>query len=348
MYRHLYVPTDNSEHARRAIDLAVELGRAFGARLTGSHVYAVQLHEHRFAQMEFALPDGYRDERALERQRKAHGALIGTGLRLISESYLDVMARQAEAAGLAFERKIFDGKHCKALAEDIRASRCDLVVMGARGMGAVKESPLGSVTERVIRKIAADALVVRPPDPPARQGAVVCALDGSPQAFYGLKVGLALGRALDRPVEAVAAYDPYLHAVIFREVVGVLSERAAKLFRFKEQERLHGEIIDTGLARIYRAHLELARTLAAGEGVDLRVTLLAGNAFEQILRYVRQARSWLLVLGRTGAHSDEDEPDLGSNAGNLLRLAPCNVLLTGGRFDPPRHVHQAAPGQGPW
>ena len=32
MYRHICVPVDNSEHANGAIDLAVLLGRTFGAR----------------------------------------------------------------------------------------------------------------------------------------------------------------------------------------------------------------------------------------------------------------------------------------------------------------------------
>ena len=99
MYKHIYVPVDNSEHSNRAIDLAVELGRAFGARLTGSHVYAARLHDYRFKQMEYTLPEEYKDENELERQRKIHDSLIAMGLQLISESYLDVMKAKAEAAG---------------------------------------------------------------------------------------------------------------------------------------------------------------------------------------------------------------------------------------------------------
>jgi len=91
MYKHVYVPVDNSEHSNRAIDLAVELGKAFGARLTGSHVYAARLHDYRFKQMEYTLPEEYKDENELERQRKIHDSLIAMGLQLISESYLDVM-----------------------------------------------------------------------------------------------------------------------------------------------------------------------------------------------------------------------------------------------------------------
>src|SRR5437762_1481755 len=339
MYKHVYVPVDNSEHSNRAIDLAVELGKAFGARLTGSHVYAARLHDYRFKQMEYTLPEEYKDENELERQRKIHDSLIAMGLQLISESYLDVMKVKAEAAGLAFTPKMMDGKHYKALIEDTLASDYDLVVMGALGMGAVKDSQLGSVTERFVRRVERDTLVVRNPDAlQGGQGAIVVGLDGSPQSFHGLKIGLALSRALTRPLQAIAVYDPYLHYAMFNGIVGVLNEKASKIFRFKEQEQLHEEIIDTGLAKIYQSHLEIARKLAAEDGVDLSITLLDGKCFEKVLTFARKEQPWLLILGRVGVHSDETEKDLGSNTENLMRLAPCNVLLTGGRFYPPLDV----------
>src|SRR5712664_4006693 len=339
MYKHVYVPVDNSEHSNRAIDLAVELGKAFGARLTGVHVYAARLHDYRFKQMEYTLPEEYKDENELERQRKIHDSLIAMGLQLISESYLDVMKAKAEAAGLPFTPKMMDGKHYKALIEDTLASDYDLVIMGALGMGAVKDSQLGSVTERFVRRVERDTLVVRNPDALRDgQGAIVVGLDGSPQSFHGLKIGLALSKALSRPVQALAVYDPYLHYAMFNGIVGVLSEKASKIFRFKEQEQLHEEIIDTGLAKIYQSHLEIARKLAAEDGVDLGIKLLDGKCFEKILTFARNEQLWLLILGRVGVHSDDFLFNDTATTENLLRLAPCNVLLTGGRFYPPLDV----------
>jgi nucleotide-binding universal stress UspA family protein/rubrerythrin len=339
MYKHIYVPVDNSDYSNRAIDLAVELGTAFGARLTGCHVYAARLHDYRFKQMEYTLPEEYKDENELERQRKIHDSLIAMGLQLISDSYLDVMDRKAQAAGLAFERKMIDGKHYKVLIEDTLASDYDLVVMGALGMGAVKDSQLGSVTERFIRRITRDTLVVRNHDALRdQQGAIVVCVDGSPQSFHGLKIGIALAKATGRPIQAIGVYDPYLHYAMFNGIVGVLNEKASKIFRFKEQEQLHEEIIDTGLAKIYQSHLEIGRKLAAEDGVDLSITLLDGKCFEKILTFARKEQPWLLIVGRVGVHSEEHEIDLGSNTENLLRLAPCNVLVTAGKFYPPLDV----------
>ena len=76
---------------------------------------------------------------------------------------------------------------------------------------------------------------------------------------------------------------------MFNGIVGVLNEKASKVFRFKEQEQLHEEIIDTGLAKIYQSHLEIGRKLAADEGVDLSITLLDGKCFEKMLDF--RARS---------------------------------------------------------
>src|ERR687897_1983932 len=164
MYKRIFVPVDNSEHSNRCVDIGVSWAKAFGATLVGGHVYAAKMHDYRFKQMEYTLPEEYQDERELERQRKIHDSLIAMGLQLISDSYLDVMEKKSAAAGLAFERKMIDGKHYKVLIEDTRASDYDLVVMGALGMGAVKDSQLGSVTERYVRHIDRDTLVVRSAD----------------------------------------------------------------------------------------------------------------------------------------------------------------------------------------
>lgn len=339
-YRRIYVPLDNSDHSNAAMELAVELGAAFEAECVGCHVYAARMHDYRFKQMEYTLPEEYRDEAELLRQRRIHDSLITTGLQLISDSYSDVMRYRCLERGVRFESRMLDGKNWQSLVEDINepATGCDLVVMGALGMGAVKQSRLGSVTDRVIRRIRTDTLVVRRTVADAGDGdgggGILVAIDGSPQCFGGLRAALSLGRRFGRPVEAVAVYDPYLHYAVFNSIVDVLSEKASKVFRFKEQEALHEEIIDTGLAKIYESHLKVARATAAEEGVDLPITLLDGKAFEQVLRYADERRPWLLVTGRIGVHS-EPEMDLGSTTDQLIRLAPCNVLVTSRTHLPP-------------
>ncbi|MDA8395781.1 MAG: universal stress protein, partial [Candidatus Dormibacteraeota bacterium] len=342
MYRQIYLPLDNSDHSDAASQVAIRLAKASSAEVVGSHVYAARLHDYRFKQMEYTLPAEYQDEVELQRQRKIHDSLITTGLNLISDSYLQAAQRRCLEEGVPFTPKTFDGKNWEVLVQDIEQNQYDLVVMGACGLGQVKETQIGTCVDRVVRRAHRDTLVVRHRegrDP--LSGPIVVAVDGSPQSFAGLRSALEMGRLLDLPVEAVSVYDPYLHYVLFNGIVGVLSEEASKVFRFKEQEALHEEIIDTGLAMIYSSHLKVAKEVARAEGYDLPITLLDGKAFEQVLRYVRERDASLLVVGRIGVHSDQ-EMDIGGNSENLLRLAPCSVLLSSRTYVPPIDVRGEA------
>lgn len=331
-YQSIYIPFDNSAHALRAVELGIAVARETGACVTASHVYAAGLHDRRFRHMEGGLPERYREEEKLAEQREVHDDLITRGLSLISECYLDVVGKQCAQAQVACRRVALEGKNWRRLVEDIRGSSHDLVVMGALGLGAVASSLVGSVCERVARRIDRDLLIVKAAREEPR-GAIVVGVDGSAHAYGALKAALELARVFKRPLEAVAVYDPFFHYVAFHGIAGVLSPAAARVFRFREQEKLHEEIIDAGLARIYRGHLEVAAKLAAAEGVELRTTLLAGKAFEQLLNYAREREPWLLAVGRIGAHS-EAAMDLGSTTENLLRSAPCNLLLAARTFEP--------------
>ena len=341
MFSRIHVPLDNSDHSNACVEVAVALAQAFGATCVGSHVYAARMHDYRFKQMEYTLPEEYQEEAELLRQRRIHDSLITTGLQLISDSYTDVMRYRCLSAGVPFEARMMDGRNWEELVRDISSNPYDLVVMGALGMGAVKESTLGSVVDRVVRRVRTDVLIVRRTGATAMDGDIVVAIDGSPQSFGGLRSALALGRALGKQVQAIAVYDPYLHYAVFNSIVDVLSEKASKVFRFKEQEALHEEIIDTGLAKIYESHLKVAQAVAASEGVELPITLLDGKAFEQVARFCRQARPWLLVCGRIGVHSD-DGMDIGSNTSQLLHALDCDVLVSSRCHVPPIDVRAGA------
>src|SRR5881296_415303 len=334
MYKTIYVPVDNSDYSNMALDVGVLLAKTFGAKLVGSHVYAAKMHDKRFKQMEAGLPEEYHDENELERQRQIHDSLITRGLQIITDSYLDIVDKKAAEANIPVERRSLEGRNFKVLVEDINTNAYDLVIMGALGVGAVKDSVIGGVTERVVRRVRASDIFVIKNTLPMNGGSILVALDGSHFSFGGLKTALALGKALNKPVEAVSAFDPYFHYAAFHSISGVLNEEAGKVFRFKEQEKLHEEIIDSGLAKIYQAHLDIGREIAQAEGQDIKTTLLDGKAFEKVLQYVRRENPWMLVLGRIGVHSDDDM-DIGSNTENLLRMVDCHVMISNKKYVPP-------------
>ncbi len=334
MYKTIYIPVDNSDHSNVAVDLGVQLAQEFGSKIVGSHVYAAKMHDKRFKQMEAGLPEEYHDEKELDRQRKIHDSLITRGLQIITDSYLDYVDQKCTESNLPMERRSLEGRNWKVLAEDINTNAYDLTIMGSLGVGAVKDSVIGSNTERVLRRVRNSDMFIVKDLKPMNGGKIVVAVDGSPYSFGGLKTGLALGKALNKPVEAISAFDPYFHYAAFHSISGVLNEEAGKVFRFKEQEKLHEEVIDSGLAKIYQSHLDISREIAQEEGSDIRTTLLDGKAFEKVLQYVRKEKPWLLIVGRIGVHSDDDM-DIGSNTENLLRAVTCNVLISNKKFVPP-------------
>jgi nucleotide-binding universal stress UspA family protein len=336
MYKKIYVPVDNSAHSNLAVESAVRLGKAFRAELVGSHIYAARMHDYRFKQMEYSLPDEYLEENELERQRKIHDSLITMGLELISDSYLEAMKKICEQENLPFEARMIDGQHHVEIRKDLAQSDCDLLVLGALGLGRQRASQIGSVCERVVRSCRQDAWIIRhvPGKDEPERDTILVGIDGSPQSFGALHSAIALARAFDKRVELIGVYDPYLHYMVFNGLVGTLTERAAKVFRFEEQNQLHEEIIDTGLAQIYQSHLDVAEKLANAEGMQVDKTLLDGKTFQKIHDHVRKTKPWLLVMGRVGLHGEPGESTLGSNSENLLRLSECDLLLTTSEMRP--------------
>lgn len=69
--------------------------------------------------------------------------------------------RTLAAAGLAFVERFVKGDPAQAVASAARRERCDLVLMGTHGHGALRQALLGSVATKVIGRSGVPVLVVR-------------------------------------------------------------------------------------------------------------------------------------------------------------------------------------------
>jgi nucleotide-binding universal stress UspA family protein len=301
--------------------------------ITGTHAYAAKLHDTRFRQMEGGLPEQFREEEELERQRDVHDDLISRGLSIITDCYLDQAERACEKANITFVRSSLEGKNYRVLTDEANSGRHELLVMGSLGLGAVEGSRLGTVCQRVTRRSRIDTLIIKEPDSKLSAGPIVVAIDGSAKAYGGLVTALSLAREWKVKVKVVSVFDPYFHYVAFNRIAGVLSDEAGKVFRFKEQEQLHEEIIDSGLAKIYQAHLDVAKAIAEEMGVDIETVLLDGKPHAAIEKYLHREKPSLLVIGKLGIHADSGL-DIGGNAENLLFAVDCAVLLSQREYSP--------------
>ncbi|MBC8551098.1 MAG: universal stress protein, partial [Candidatus Brocadiales bacterium] len=186
MYKKIFIPLDNSKYSKYCEELAISIAKKSNSELVGGHVYAASLHHKRFKEMEVGLPEKYKEESELKKQREYHNSLIGRGLRMISDSYLDSLERKSKEQNIPFARNIKEGKNYIQLVEDINSNDYDLVIIGVRGLGEVEENAIGSVCERVVRRINTDVLIVKNEKP--LEGRVIVTVDGSEQSFRAVEM----------------------------------------------------------------------------------------------------------------------------------------------------------------
>ena len=229
------------------------------------------------------------------------------------------------------------GENGRLVAEDEDAAarlvgssgrRYDVLAIGAHGLGRQPYSQLGGVVARVLRGVDKDVLIVRDERPFAGGRFLVC-VDGSSYGYKAMRGALELAQAFGGSLYVCSAFDVEYHHVVFHNIKDVLSYQASKVFKFEEQEELHNNIIDKGLLKLCQANLKRAEVIArAFPDVPLKTQILIGKPFQVIMQWAEEVKPSLLVLARHGAHRIEGT-QIGSQAENLLRLAPCNVLLAG-------------------
>ncbi|MEO6445148.1 MAG: universal stress protein [Gemmatimonadaceae bacterium] len=204
----------------------------------------------------------------------------------------------------------------------------DLVAIGAHGLGRQHFSQLGGVVARALRGIQKDMLIVRDDRPLAGGRFVVC-IDGSSYSYRAMRQALELAQAFGGSLFVCSAFDVEYHHIVFNNIKDVLSAQASKVFKFEEQEELHNNIIDKGLLKLCQANLKRAAVMAEEfPDVPIKTQILVGKPFQVVMQWLEELEPSLLVMARLGSHRI-DGTELGSQAENLVRLAPCNVLLTG-------------------
>ncbi|GAB4389330.1 MAG: hypothetical protein Kow0025_14030 [Thermodesulfovibrionales bacterium] len=341
--RNITLCFDNSDRSMDASAAAMALAKAFGSRVTGVHGYNAVMHEGAFRIMEPTLPARYQKEEVLQRQRAVHKTLINVGMEKISLSYLKPLEDAFGAAEVPFRAEVREGKNFLVLRDMISEAGGDLVVMGASGFNSNGSGFMGSVCLRVLRGVDGNFLLIKKPLN-LRSPRIVVGLDGSASAVGALRAAAALAGRLGGDVHLVYAFDSSLHKDLFGRLKESLINGDGFAFNSREQEQIHDEFIDKGLARVGRMILDRAEgevfpgggdPMAMGGwglpgkgGFVPRVKkVLEGHVYKRICEYAEEAGADLVCLGRTGRHYAEGV-DIGSVAENVARFSPASVLIT--------------------
>ncbi len=135
---------DGSENAMRVIDEILET-----MEKSKLHVHLLNVREP--VQMrEVVINDKLSDIKAIKQEREAAGLVV-----------LEPAKTRLEAAGVRFDAHALVGNPAEVIASFARDYHCNLIAMGTRGMGTIKNLLLGSVASKVIHLTELPLLLVK-------------------------------------------------------------------------------------------------------------------------------------------------------------------------------------------
>jgi nucleotide-binding universal stress UspA family protein len=149
MYTHIVVPLDGSELAETAIEPAIKLASAFGAKVT--LVRVAMTPQLRATSFMTGLPDAADLYLTLQQQ-----------IVVEVSAYLEAQAEKWQAAPVDLAVKMIEGAPvAERLLTLIEALDADLIVMNTHGRSGVSRWLLGSVAEQVVRGADIPVLLLR-------------------------------------------------------------------------------------------------------------------------------------------------------------------------------------------
>lgn len=174
MFKTIVVALDGSDHAEKALNLAIDLSAKYAARLVLIHVLLRNADE---SEIERLASVEERDEVIRENAdtvRKALAFASGVGgsyvppdvpaalLQSVGVGLLDAAKRKAEENGVTdVDTFIEDGDAAKQILERAEEEAADAIVLGSRGLGDLKALLIGSVSHKVAQLAPCTCIAVK-------------------------------------------------------------------------------------------------------------------------------------------------------------------------------------------
>lgn len=135
--KHILVPVDFSPASDRSLEKALELARAFDARITLLHIWSLPA-------VGYAEGLAWPIDDLQQAAREALGGLAARTTKLYPKT----------------DSVLLEGNEWKQILETVKDQGCDLVVMGTHGRRGLPRLLLGSVAEKVVRLSPVPVLTV--------------------------------------------------------------------------------------------------------------------------------------------------------------------------------------------
>lgn len=140
----ILVATDGSKPALHAVKHAAKLVRQLSA--TSNSITLISVH----------------DDAGLRHAKAFVGRdAVADYLRELSEKELQPARKLLDAAGIKHDMEVRTGHVAQEIVDCARSGKFDLIVLGAKGRGAIADLLLGSVAQRVLATAQIPVLLVR-------------------------------------------------------------------------------------------------------------------------------------------------------------------------------------------
>lgn len=250
-------------------------------------------------------------------------------LRATEAALREQLGRALPPAAVVTSYHVSPGRAHEVILERAVEVQADLIVIGPHRERSVGNEVLGTTADRLVRTSELPCLIVHAPlSLPLR--CVLVPSDLSDAARGALDVALIWGGALRQPT--TSGKETRLH------VLHVLPSAPGRAPTSQENERaaqeLHGQV------DLARARMGGVSLLQVSEAV-----VSGGEPADEILRFAREQRVDLLVLGTHG-HGGLARALIGSVSSAVARRAACPMLLVPPAFWKARQVREQAYGGG--
>ena len=141
-FKQILVPTDFGTAAARALEVAVDLAKKYGARITVLHVYELPVYPYPEVGV---LPD----------------IDFVTPLREAAQKALAGFMSNAATTGCEVRAELECGIPWTEILAEAERSHADLIVMGTHGRKGMMHALLGSVAEKIVRMSKVPVLTIR-------------------------------------------------------------------------------------------------------------------------------------------------------------------------------------------
>jgi len=265
MFQRILVPIDGSRNSLEAVLYTLPFVKAFNSQVILLYVISQDI--------------------------KAAAEKSNTGNpRAMADEIMDIAKRALFRKRVITKDVILEGPPAPRICAAMMSEKCDLVIMGSRGISNVPDFLMGSVSSKVSQFARGSVLVVRNPTP----------LRSFLIAYDGSRISQ---RALEQAGEMAIKFKTKVHLVTVA----------------REGDESSGLELIRG-AKILEWHLKMVNA-----GLDVKMDLRTGHPAETVVKLAAGEKTDLVVLGGTGSGGSEDM-GLGSVSDQVLRHCPCSVL----------------------